>query len=117
MTESNKVGSPGIGRKKWKGEGFKPRMGGNKTNIIGNKRKRGKRIGKQSMNMNCFNYGKLGHFAHDYTKPKVIYGQIHFHNAFVSSCLMLAETVIYWTVDSTATDHIERDHNAYVDFH
>ena len=68
------------------------------------------------MNMNCFNYGKLGHFASDYTELKVIYDQIHFHNAFVSSCLMLTETVIYWIVDSTTTDHIERDRNAYVDF-
>ena len=73
------------------------------------------RRGKQSRDINCFNYGKLGHFARDCTKPKVIYDQIHFHNAFVSSCLMLTETVPYWTVDSTARDHIVRDRNAYVD--
>ena len=56
--------------------------------------------------MNCFNYGKSGHFARDCTKPKVIYDQIHFHNYFVSSCLMLIETVLFWTVDSTTIDHI-----------
>ena len=66
--------------------------------------------------MNCFNCGKLGQFACDCTEPKVIYDQIHFHNAFVSSCLMLTKTVPYWTVDSTATNHIARDRNAYVDF-
>ena len=66
--------------------------------------------------MNCFNCGKSGNFARDCTKPKVIYDQIHFHNAFVSSCLMLTEIVPYWTVDSAATDHIARDRNAYVDF-
>ena len=67
--------------------------------------------------MNCLNYGKLDHFARDCTKPKVIYDQIHFHNAFVSSCLMLTEIVPYWTIDSVATYHIARDRNEYVDFH
>ena len=115
MTESNKVGSFRIGRKKWKGKGFKLRKGGNKTNLSGNKRKRRKRIGKQSRNMNFFNYGKPGHFDRDCIEPKIIYDQIHFHNAFVSSYLMLIETVPYWNVDSTAIDHIARDRNAYVD--
>ena len=114
MIESNKVGSFDIGQKKWKGKGFKPKKGGNKTNLSGNKRKRAR---KQSRNMNCFNCGKLGHFACDCIEPKVIYDQIHFHNAFVSSCLMLIETVPYWTVDLAATDHIAPDCNAYVDFH
>ena len=30
---------------------------------------------------------------------------------------MLTETVPYWIVDLTATNHIARDRNAYVDFH
>ena len=116
MIESNKVGSSSTRWKKWKGKGFKPRKGGNKTNLSGNKRKPKKRVGKQSRNMNCFNNGKPGHFAHDCTEPKVIYDQIHFHNAFVSSYLMLTEIGPYWTIDSIGTDHIARDHNAYVDF-
>ena len=66
--------------------------------------------------MNYFNCGKPGHFDRDCIQPKVIYDQIHFHNAFVSSCLMLTETVPYFTIDLATTDHIARDHNAYVDF-
>ena len=54
MMESNKVGSSDIGLKKWKGKRFKPRKGGNKTNLSGNKRKCEKRTRKQSKNMNCF---------------------------------------------------------------
>ena len=83
MTESNKVGSSGTGWKKWEGKGFKPRKRGNKTNLSGKKRKSEKGVGKQSMNMNYFNCGKLGHFSRDCTEPKVIYDQIHFHNAFL----------------------------------
>ena len=65
--------------------------------------------------MNCFNCGKLSHFALDYTESKVKYDKIHFYDVFVSSCLMLTKTVPLWTVDLIATDHIARDRNAYVD--
>ena len=67
--------------------------------------------------MNCFNSGKPCHFACDYIEPKVIYDQIHFHNAFVSSYLMLTETVPYWTIDLETIDHIAQDCNTYMDFH
>ena len=50
--------------------------------------------------MNYFNYGKPGHFGCDCTESKVLYDQTHFSNAYVSSCLMLVETVPYWTIDS-----------------
>ena len=113
MTKSIKVGSSDTRRKKWKGKGFKLRKEGNKTNLSGNKHKRAR---KQSRNINCFNYGKPSHFARDCTKPIVIYDQIHFHNTFFSSCLMLTQIVPYWTVDSATTDHIAWDRNAYVDF-
>ena len=66
--------------------------------------------------MNCFNYGKSGHFAHDCTESKVLYDQTCYSNAYVNSCLMLAETVPYWTTNSTTIDHIARDRNAFVDF-
>ena len=43
--------------------------------------------------MNYFDCGKLGHFPRDCTKPNVKCDKIHFYNAFVSSCLMLTETI------------------------
>ena len=116
MTKSKKFGASRTGRKKWKGKGFKPRKGGNKTILSRNKRKHRKRTRRHKKNMNCFNCGKPGHFARDWIETKVKYDQIHFYDVFVSSCLMLTETIPFWTLDSTTTDHIARDRNAYVDF-
>ena len=67
MTESKKNGAFGSRRKKWKGKVIKQRKGGNKVNFIRNKRKHGRCACNKSKNMNCFNCGKLGHFAHDCT--------------------------------------------------
>ena len=39
----------------------------------------------------------------------------HF-NIYVSSYLILAETVSFWTIDSTATDHVARDRISFVEF-
>ena len=54
--------------------------------------------------MNCFNCGKPGQFARDCIESKVLYDKTHYSSAYVSSCLMLVETVSYWIVDSVATD-------------
>ena len=61
--------------------------------------KHGKRSCKKSKNMNCFNCSKPGHFARDCTEPKVMFNYNHPSNLYVNSCLMLAESVPFWTVD------------------
>ena len=38
-------------------------------------------------------------------------------NIYVSSCLMLAETVFFFTVDSAAIDHVVRDRTSFVEFY
>ena len=37
-------------------------------------------------------------------------------NIYVSSCLMLVETVLFWTVDSAAIDHVARGRTSFVEF-
>ena len=59
--------------------------GGDRANFSGNKRKGGSRVGNRSKNMDCFNYGKPGHFARDCTESKVLFDQTHYSNAYVSS--------------------------------
>ena len=108
MTENKSRGTQGSGRNKGKCKGPQGK-GGNEASYSGQKRKRKKRIGKKSKNKNCFNYGKLGYFVRDYTKPKVMFDHNSPSNIYVSSCLLLAKTVPFWIVDSTATDHIARD--------
>lgn len=63
--------------------------------------------------MNYFNYEKPSHFTCDCIESNVKYNQIHFYNAFVSSCLMLAEAVPFQTIDSATIDHITKDYNAF----
>ena len=67
--------------------------------------------------MNCFNCGKPDHFTRDCIESNVLYDQTLYSNAYVNSCLMLAETIPYWTVDLATIDHIARDRNAFMDFY
>ena len=43
----------------------------------------------------------------DYNRPS---------NIYVSSCLMFAETVIFWTLDLAVIDHIARDRTSFMEF-
>lgn len=53
--------------------------------------------------------------VHDCMEPNILYNHDHLSNLYVRNCLMLADTVHYWTVDSAATDHIPRD-RGFVEF-
>jgi len=102
--------------KKGKAKGPKYSKRGKEASSSGHKRKRGKRGGKKDKNMNCFNCGKPGHFARNYTEPKVMFNHNHPSNLYVSSFLMFAESVPFWTVDSGVTDHIARDRTTFMEF-
>ena len=115
MTENKSRGTQGSRRNKGKDKGPQGKWG-NEASYSGQKRKRGKHAGKKSKNKNCFNYDKPDHFARDCTEPKVIFNHNSPSSIYVSSCLMLAETVSFWTVDSIATDHVARDRTSIVEF-
>ena len=95
MIESKKIGASHSGQKKWKGRVIKQRKGGDKANFSRNKHKCGRYVGNNIKSMNYFNCGKPGHFTRDCTESKVLYKQTHYSNAYVSSFLMLTETVSY----------------------
>ena len=48
----------------------------------------GNALARKNKNKNCFNCGKLGHFACDSTKPKVVFDHNRPINIYVSSCLL-----------------------------
>jgi len=85
--------------KKKKGKGHKYGNKGIKASSSGHKRKHEKRGGKKSRNINCFNYGKPGHFTHNCTEPKVMFNHNHPFNLYISNCLIFVESVLVWTVD------------------
>ena len=95
MTENKSRGVQGSRRNKGKGKGLQQGKRGNKDNYSGQKHKCGKRGDKKGKNKNCFNYGKLGHFARDCTKPKVMFDHNLPSNIYVSSCLILAKTIFF----------------------
>ena len=65
-----KLEPPAQNERNGKGKVINQRKGGDKANFNGNKRKRKRRVGNKSKNMNYFNYGKPGHFARDCIEPK-----------------------------------------------
>jgi len=117
ISETKMRGAYGSNYKRGKAKGLKYGKRGIEASSSGHKHKRGKRSSKKGKNMNCFNCGKPGHFARDYPEPKVMFNHNHPSNLYVSSCLMLVESVPFWTVDSGATDHIARDQTTFVEFH
>ena len=58
MIENKSREAQGSGRNNGKGKGLQGK-GGNEANYSGQKRKSGKRTGKNIKNKNCFNCGKL----------------------------------------------------------
>ncbi|GJW15333.1 integrase [Tanacetum coccineum] len=61
---------------------------------------------------------KMGQFARECTEQKVHTKRLDSSFTYVtSSCVMLAESLSIWTVDSGAIDYITRDGAAFVDYH
>ena len=112
-----KMSLQALDKKKWKDKVIKHIYVTKPNSTKKKKPNRGRHVDDKSNNMNCFNCGKFGHFARDCIDSKILYDQTCYFNAYVSSYMMLAETVPYWIADSAATDHITRDQNFFMDFH
>jgi hypothetical protein len=85
ISETNMCGLYDFKYKKGKSKGPKYGKKVIKASSSGYKRKRGKHDCKKNENIDCFNYGKPGHFASDCSKPNVIFNHNHPFNLYVSS--------------------------------
>ena len=115
ITENKSREAQDFVRNKRKGKGPQGKRG-NESNYSEQKRKRGNHTGMKSKNKNNFSCGKLDHFTRECTKSKVMFDHNSPSNTYVSSCLMLDETIHFWTIDSAATDHAAKDRTSFVEF-
>ena len=71
--------------------------------------KKFKRVKKDKSKLKCYNCGNKSHFAREYIEPKQVWSCSNNSCAYVSSCVMLIESIPLWTLDSATTNHIARD--------
>ena len=104
---------------KYKSKAKGPKYGkrGIKASNSRHKRKCEKHDDKKGKDMNCFNCGKPSHFACDCTEPKIMFSHNHPSNLYVRSCLMLVESVSFFTINLGAIDHIANDRIIFMEFY
>ncbi|GAV57760.1 UBN2_2 domain-containing protein, partial [Cephalotus follicularis] len=74
------------------------------------KRHRGKRGGKKDKTkVKCYNFQKMGHFAHECTEPKQVSISTSSSIICVCSHVIVVHTFPMWIVDSGAIRHVTKD--------
>ena len=78
--------------------------------------KKFKHVKRDKSKLKCYNCGNKDHFTRECIESKQVWSCSNNSYAYVSSCVMLTESIPLWTVDSAAINHIAIDRGAYVDF-
>lgn len=73
-------------------------------------------MNKDKAKMKHYNCGKLGHFAHEYTKPKKINPNLNSCFLYVYTHVSIDHSLLGWIVDSRVAKDLVKDQVGFVDY-
>ena len=66
--------------------------------------------------MKCYNYSKLGYFAHECIEPKKVYPNLNSLFSYACTHVLIFHSLLGWMIDSKTINHITEDQLGFKDY-